>query len=131
MLQEVKFTSGVIHTEGSQVLRQEKVKTLILPLTKIARQRTAAFDTHTTSRLLFNTLFNYLLQGALGNPFAFESGPQLSHVDAPVFVDVQLVKQLSPKFLSLRVSTSRAAVLTEGLGEPGPQEPHVWSHTVS
>lgn len=73
----------------------------------------------------------YLLQGAPGNPFACQSSSQLSDVDAPVFVDVQLVKKLSPKLLSLRVSACRAALLTEGLGEPGPQEAHVWSHSVS
>lgn len=73
----------------------------------------------------------YPLHGASGKPSACQSSPQFQDVDASIFVEVQLVKQLSPMFLSLRVPIVGSTVLTAGPREPGPLEPHVWSQTES
>ena len=63
-------------------------------------------------------LLSYLLQGAFGKPSACEPGSQLSDVDVSIFVDVQLIKQLSPALLPVQVRTIGFTVLAARPRDP-------------
>lgn len=71
-------------------------------------------------------LLAYLLQGASGKPSACQSCPQLKDVNASIFVEVELIKQLSPAFLPVLVRTGGFAVLAARPREPSPLGSHNW-----
>lgn len=52
-----------------------------------------------------DVLLAHPLHRAAGKPSACQSDPQLKDVNASIFVEVQLVKQLSPSCLSVLVLT--------------------------
>lgn len=70
---------------------------------------------------------SYPLHGGFGKPSPRQSGPQFTDVDASIFVEVQLIKQLTPALLSLLIWTGGSDVLAECSGKPSPLWGHSWS----
>ena len=76
-------------------------------------------------------LLSYPLQGALGKPPACQPCPQFTDVDVSIFVEVQLIEQLSPALLPLLARTGRPAALAVRPREPSPWGCHSWCQSES
>lgn len=67
---------------------------------------------------------SHLLCGAFGKPLSRQSCLQLHNVDASIFVEVQLLKQLGPALLPLLLKAWRPAGLAVHQEELSPVVPH-------
>lgn len=79
-----------------------------------------------TPDVCVSVLLSYRLQGAFGKPSTCQPCPQFTDVKVSIFVEVQLVKQLSPALLPVLIRTGGFSILTAHPRDPSTLGSHSW-----